>query len=241
MKSVLLSIVLLLTAVLITSPAAEKKADTRPLPPVVEPQYDGAPVPAPDGAVILFDGQDLSRWFQTPPKGDSAQDDTARWKVENGYIEVVPKTGFLRTRKPVITSGLLHIEWATPSVVKGAGQGRGNSGVFIDGFPEIQVLDSYQNITYPDGQAGALYKRSIPRVNASRKPGEWQSYDILIERAVLVGGKLDKPARLTVRHNNVLIQDGWETNNQAQQGTLGLQDHKNPVRYRNIWFVPNAP
>ncbi len=153
-------------------------------------------------------------------------------------MEVVPKTGFLRTREKVITSGHLHIEWATPAVVKGNGQGRGNSGVFIGGFPEVQVLDSYENTTYPDGQAGALYKRSIPLVNACRKPGEWQCYDITIERAVIKDGKVTKPARLTVKHNNVLIQDGYETNNRELTGTLGLQDHGNPVRYRNIWFKP---
>lgn len=219
--------------------AADKK-DERPLPPVVEPQYDGALVPAPEGAIILFEGKDLSRWAQTPRKDAPDQSDAPKWKVENGYMEVVPKTGYLRTREKVISSGHLHLEWATPAEVKGSGQGRGNSGVFIGGFPEVQVLDSYENTTYPDGQAGALYKRSIPLVNASRKPGEWQCYDITIERAVIADGKVVKPARITVKHNNVLIQDGWETNNRDQDGTLSLQDHGNPVRYRNIWFKPSA-
>lgn len=211
-------------------------------PPVVEPQYDGKPVAAPMGAVILFDGENLEGWQQEPQslKGLPKKPPTEpKWVIENGYMEVIPGTGFLRTKKPVITNGHLHIEWATPAKVTGEGQGRGNSGVFIGGFPEVQVLDSYQNVTYPDGQAAALYKKSVPLVNASRKPGEWQCYDIIVERAVLKDGKVEKPARVTVRHNNVLAQDKVEFSNRDQQGTLGLQDHKNPVRFRNIWFKPS--
>ena len=219
-------------------------ADDKPKqhPPVVGPQYDGKPVAAPKGAVILFDGEHLEGWQQEPQslKGLPKKPPTApKWKIENGYMEVIPGTGFLRTKKPVITHGHLHIEWATPARVTGEGQGRGNSGVFIGGFPEVQVLDSYQNVTYPDGQAAALYKKSVPLVNASRKPGEWQNYDIIVERAVVKDGKVEKPARITVRHNNVLVQDKVEFPNRDPQGTLGLQDHKNPVRFRNIWFKPS--
>jgi hypothetical protein len=222
---------------------AEARADDgdKKHPPVVEPQYDGKPVPAPKGAVILFDGKKLVGWQQEPrgKKGQPKKKPTEpKWKIGKGFMEVVPGTGFLRTKKPVITSGLLHIEWATPAEVTGEGQGRGNSGVFIAGFPEVQVLDSWHNVTYPDGQAAALYKKSIPSANASRKPGEWQCYDIFIERAIVKDGKITRPARITVKHNNVLVQDGIEFQNKTQEGTLGLQDHKNPVRYRNIWFEP---
>ena len=221
------------------SAAAADKAKKHP--PVVEPKYDGKVVPAPKGALVLFDGKDLGQWQQETrkKKGQPAPKPTgAQWKIENGYMEVVRGTGYLRTKEPVITSGHLHIEWATPAKVTGEGQGRGNSGVFIGGFPEVQVLDSYQNETYPDGQAAALYKKSIPMVNASRKPGEWQCYDIEVERAVVKDGKVVKPATITVRHNNVLVQDKVPFTNKAQEGKLGLQDHKNPVRFRNIWFKP---
>jgi hypothetical protein len=211
------------------------------LPPLAEPQYDGQPVPAPEGAVVLFDGKDAGKWLQEPrrKKGQPPAPPTeVKWKIEDGCLEVVPGSGFIRTREPLITSGHLHLEWATPAKVSGEGQGRGNSGVFIDGFPEVQVLDSFDNLTYPDGQAAALYKKSIPKVNASRKPGEWQCYDIIIERAVVKDGKVEKRACISVRHNNLLVQDKIEFPSREQEGKLGLQDHNNPVRFRNIWFKP---
>ena len=209
-------------------------------PKVVEPRYDGTPVPPPAGAVILFDGANAEKWKQVPkPKTPAAATgDAVRWKIENGYLEVVPKTGEICTREPLITSGLLHIEWATPAEVKGNGQGRGNSGVFIEGFPELQVLDSFNNKTYFDGQAAALYKQRPPLVNACRGPGLWQSYDIHIQRATVENSKTVKPAILTVYHNNVLVQDKFEFSSPVQKGTLKFQDHNNPVRFRNIWFKP---
>ena len=209
----------------------------RPRPEVVAPQYDGQPVPAPNGAVVLFDGKDLSRWTHGKA-GENSGADEAKWKVENGYFEVVKGTGTMRTREPVKGDGLLHIEWATPAEVKGKSQGRGNSGVFLSGFPEIQVLDSFENDTYADGQAGALYGQYPPRVNASRKPGEWQSYDIQVERAKVENGQVTRKARLTVRHNNVLIHDKVELDGRGAESILSLQDHGNPVRFRNIWFQP---
>lgn len=239
------SALLLLLAPACLTAAETNSAANWPEPPVVEPKYDGAPVPPPAGAIVLFDGTDVSQWKQLPnPKAKSAPaatagDDSARWKVESGYLEVVPKTGMLCTRKPVLTSGRLHIEWATPAEVKGSGQGRGNSGVFIEGFPELQVLDSFNNKTYFDGQAAALYKVRPPLVNACRGPGLWQSYDIDIRRAKAVGGKAAEPATITVRHNNVLVQDSVPFPNALQAGTLKFQDHGNPVRYRNIWFKPS--
>lgn len=230
-------------ALLVWFPAILLAADTNKVanltePPVVEPKYDGTPVPPPDGAKALFYGASAASWKQLPNAKVPAATDAVRWKIENGYLEVVPKTGMICTREPVITSGTLHIEWATPSEVKGNGQGRGNSGVFIEGFPELQVLDSYNNKTYFDGQAAALYKHRPPLANASRKPGEWQAYDIEIQRATVEGGKVVKPAVITVRHNNVLVQDKVEFTNSLQSGTLKFQDHGNPVRYRNIWFKP---
>lgn len=219
----------------------EIKPATHPEPALAEPKYDGNPVPAPEGAVALFDGKDASRWVQFPNKKDPDQSDRFRWKIEHGCMEVVPLSGFIGIKEPVITGGHLHIEWATPSKVVGEGQGRGNSGVFIEGFPELQVLDSFGNTTYYDGQAAALYKHAPPLVNASRGPGLWQSYDIHIVRAELdKKGNAVKPATLTVHHNGVLVQDHVAFLNPLQAGTLRLQDHKNPVRYRNIWFQPDA-
>jgi hypothetical protein len=154
-------------------------------------------------------------------------------------MEVVPRTGMISTKEPMVTSGHLHIEWATPSEVKGNGQGRGNSGVFIEGFPELQVLDSYNNKTYYDGQAAAFYKRQPPLVNASRGPGQWQSYDIFIQRAKVEKGKVTQPATISVKHNNVLVQDRLEFPGSVLAGTLKFQDHLNPVRFRNIWFQPS--
>ena len=213
-------------------PAAEKAwpahSMERPRPAVVEPKYDGKPVAAPAGATILFDGNSLEAW----KKGGQA----AKWRLAEGFMEVVPGTGAMKCEIALKGDGHLHIEWATPAVVKGEGQGRGNSGVFLDGFPEVQVLDSYQNDTYPDGQAAALYGKQPPLANASRKPGEWQSYDIVIRRAVVKDGKVVEKARLSVTHNGVLVQDAVEIDNRNDSSQLEFQDHGNPMRFRNIWF-----
>ncbi len=212
----------------------------RPQPPIVNPGPAGPSAPAPADAIVLFDGRDLSRW-----RNSSGQ--AARWKVENGYLEVAPGAGTL-----VSADGFgdvqLHIEWAAPAAVKGEGQGRGNSGVFLMGRYEVQVLDSYRNTTYPDGQAGALYGQFPPLVNASRPPGEWQSYDIIFRVPRFdAQGTLLQPARMTVLHNNVLIHDAVELTGptahqrrppyeaHAAQLPITLQDHGDQVRYRNIW------
>lgn len=212
-------------------------------PPIVESKYDGALVPPPPRAVVLFDGQNARGWVAIPNKNDTNQSSQFIWKVENGYMEVVTPPGareqrLVGTKESPITSGHLHVEWATPAEVKGNGQGRGNSGVFIEGFPELQVLDSYNNKTYFDGQAAAFYKYRPPLVNACRSPGLWQCYDIYVKRAKVAAGKVVQPSVITVYHNHVLVQDHLMFSNTVQTSTLRLQDHLNPVRFRNIWFMP---
>jgi len=215
----------------------------RPRPRVITPpgmSTPEAPGQPPSDATVLFDGTDLSKWKQDKKKGapESANDD-AKWKVENGYVEVVPGSGYMRTREQFPGDTQWHLEWATPSEVKGNSQGRGNSGVFIGGYPEVQVLDSYENDTYPDGQAAGIYGFYPPMVNACRKPGEWQTYDIIAERERKdADGQVIKKARLTVIQNGVVVQWGREFDNGAQGGDLALQDHGNRVHYRNIWVRP---
>lgn len=237
MKPLRLSLPILAWAILMPALMAKDEQKKNLVePPVVEAAYDGKPVPPPCGAVILFDGKDTYQWKGRVKKEDPAKDDSVKWRLDPaGFLEVVKGTGSISLREAPITSGHLHIEWATPAEVKGKGQGRGNSGVFIAGFPEVQVLDSWENVTYFDGQAGALYKRSEPIVNASRPPGKWQCYDIFIQRRTE-----STPASITVFHNGHLIQDGYTSNDRRQNGGLNFQDHGNPVRYRNIWFKEGA-
>ncbi|MCK7478500.1 MAG: DUF1080 domain-containing protein [Candidatus Moduliflexus flocculans] len=214
---------------------------SRPLPTVVAPGPAGPPVPAPADAIVLFDGRDLGRW--TDAKGQPA-----RWKVENGYMEVVPKTGGIRT-----VDGYgdcqLHVEWMAPSPAKGTGQDRGNSGVFLMDTYEVQVLDCYGNKTYADGTAAAIYGQFPPAVNACRPPGEWQTYDIVFHRPRFASdGSLASPARMTVFHNGILVHDGavltGPTAHKARPPykahavrlPVSLQDHDHPVRFRNIWL-----
>ena len=207
----------------------------RPRPRVVTPPEPGK---APSDATVIFGGKDLSLWKRDARKEDPAKpgDDAAKWLVKDGYFECAPKSGSIRTRQKYEGDQQWHIEWATPAEVKGNSQGRGNSGVFISGFPEIQVLDSYQNDTYPDGSASGLYGNYPPMVNASRKPGEWQTYDIIVERQKKdSSGKVIKKARLTVIHNGIVVHLAREFDTSEQASDLGLQDHNNPVRYRNIW------
>ena len=215
--------------------------ESRPHPPVVTPgATDNDP---PSDAIVLFDGTDLSAWKSIKGDGD------AKWKVENGYMQVVPKTGDILTRQ-TFGSCQLHIEWATPKDAKGTGQGRSNSGVFLMGKYEVQVLDNYDNATYADGQAGAVYGQSPPLVNVCRKPGQWQVYDIIFHVPVFDGDKVVKPATITVLQNGVLVQDHWEIKGttlwkkqayyepHAEKLPLKLQDHGNPMRFRNIWIRP---
>jgi hypothetical protein len=217
--------------------------ESRPQPPVVDPgPAPERPAPPPADAVVLFDGKDLAAWRSKKDGGP------AKWKVENGYVEVVPGTGDIRTDR-AFGDCQLHLEWATPTPGVGEGQHRGNSGVFLMGLYEVQVLDSYGNRTYPDGSAAALYGAYPPLVNASRPPGQWQTYDIVFRGPRFDGaGKLLRPARTTVIHNGLLVQDGPELPGPTAHKTrppykahpdklpLGLQDHGDLVRFRNIWI-----
>ncbi|HZS70658.1 MAG TPA: DUF1080 domain-containing protein [Candidatus Acidoferrum sp.] len=235
-----------------TAPEAGGQVDTpwkihdmnRPVPPVVTPgtaSTQEKPGRAPSDAVVLFDGKDLSKWEH---KDGSA----AKWKVEKGYAQIVPKTGYIYT-KQAFGDCQLHVEFSEPLPAVGESQERGNSGVFLMGLYEIQVLDSYQNRTYADGQAAAVYGQYPPLVNASRPPGEWQSYDIIWHGPRFdASGKLLRAARVTVLHNGVLVQDNVELSGPTEHGErppykahpeklpLALQDHNTPTRFRNIWI-----
>ncbi len=212
----------------------------RPAPPVVTPFTQAGK--APSDAIVLFNGTDLSQW--TNPSGGPA-----KWVVKADYMEAVRDSGPIKTKQR-FGSCQLHVEFATPARVQGRGQGRGNSGVFLQDNYEIQVLDSYDNATYPDGQCAALYGRSVPLVNVCAKPGEWQSYDIIFHRPLFDGDRVTRKATFTVLQNGVLVQDhvvlsggtGWRgssaiSNYEAHEDKLpiSLQDHGNPLRYRNIW------
>jgi hypothetical protein len=210
---------------------------------VVDPGPSTAPVPPPSDAVVLFDGTSLAQW-----RTNDSTRGPAKWKVTGGYMEVVAGAGSIATVRG-FGDAQLHVEWQTPTPPKGESQERGNSGVFLMERYEVQVLDSYKNVTYPDGQAGAIYGQFPPLVNASRPPGEWQTYDIIFHAPRFDAlGKLLSPARMTVFHNNVLVQDNMTllgpTSNQRRAPyeahldklPITLQDHGNPVRYRNIWL-----
>jgi hypothetical protein len=216
--------------------------DKRPRPVVVLPGREvGQP---PSDAVILFDGKNLEAW-------QSEKGGAARWKVENGYMEVVGGSGDIVTKQKFGDSQL-HVEFRTPSPPTGNSQERGNSGVFLAGLYEIQVLDSYDNLTYADGQAAAVFGQTPPLVNASRPPGEWQTYDILYTSPRFVNGKQTQAGYVTVFHNGVVTQN----HTQLLGGTvfhalpkpavhdvmapIKLQDHTFPVRFRNVWIRPMA-
>ena len=199
-------------------------------PKVVTPGTNGSP---PSDAVVLFDGKGLSEW------------DNQNWKVENG--EMVAARGDIRSKKS-FGDCQLHIEWSAPVPAKGEGQGRGNSGLFLMNTYEIQILDSYKNETYHDGQAGAIYKQTPPQVNAMRPPGKWNSYDIIWTAPRFNDdGSLKSPAYITAIHNGALILNHFELKGDtpftrppqykkhADRLPIRLQDHGNPVRFRNIW------
>jgi hypothetical protein len=212
-----------------------------PVPRVVTPGKTASDPPS--DAIILFDGKNLDAW--------KAQDGSpAKWKVEGGILTVAPGTGIIQTKQG-FGDCQLHIEWRTPAEVKGDGQGRGNSGIFLMSRYELQVLDSYNNPTYSNGQAGSIYKQLIPLANASRPPGEWQVYDIVWTAPRFnADSTVKSPARITVIHNGVLVQNNstlwggtqyigiatYDFHSDAEP--LVLQDHGNPMSFRNIWIRP---
>jgi hypothetical protein len=200
-------------------------------PKVIDPGPMGG---TPSDAIVLFDGKDLSKW----ENGD-------KWEIKEGYA-VSRESGI--TSKESFGDCQLHVEWATPAEVSGEDQGRGNSGVYLMDHYEVQILDSYENKTYFDGQAGALYKQHPPMVNACRKPGEWQAYDIIFTAPHFDDqGKVVKPAYITVLQNGVVIQNHFELMGETAydhapvyvphppKAPIHLQFHGNPVRFRNIW------
>jgi hypothetical protein len=213
----------------------------RPKPPIVEPAEAGIAAKPPKDAVVLFNGSSLDAW-------QFASGEPAKWKVAEGYFEIIPGAGPIET-KAKFGDIQLHLEWAAPKPPEGTGQNRGNSGVFLMHDFEIQVLDSYKADTYADGQAGAIYGQYPPLFNATRPPGEWQTYDIAFRRPRFdTAGKLIEPARVTVFLNGILVQNNEEPfgptswlkwlpyEDRGGHGSIFLQDHGHPVRYRNIWL-----
>ncbi len=220
----------------------EKPEDTEvwePIPTLVSTSVQSAP----SDAIVLFDGGSLNKW-QTSQGGNSVD-----WKIKDDAFTVNPKKGNIQT-KDVFEDYQLHIEWKSPEIVKGEGQGRGNSGVFMQGLYEIQILDSYNNRTYSNGQAASVYKQTAPLMNASKKSGEWQTYDIIWTAPRFhEDGTLAKKARVTVLHNGVLVQNNTEIEGTTQfigkpqikahgAGPIMLQDHGDLVSFKNIWIRP---
>jgi Domain of Unknown Function (DUF1080) len=212
----------------------------QPVPKVITPAVANQP---PSDAVVLFEGKNFSNW--------QAEKDGAptKWKLEkDGSMYAVKDAGNIQT-KQAFGSCQLHVEWRTPAKVEGEGQGRGNGGIFLMGLYELQVLDSYENTTYPNGQAGSIYKQHIPLVNACLKPGEWQAYDIIFTAPKFKSdGSLESPARFTVLQNGVLIQNNVDVKGptvyiglpkyaaHSEKKPLVIQDHNNTTSYRNIWI-----
>jgi hypothetical protein len=221
----------------------------RPQPAVIQPGEPGTRTTsgqAPSDAIVLFDGTDLSKW-------ERGGGEEPKWKDVNGYAEIARRTGSIKTKQK-FGSCQLHLEWMTPAKITNKegkvlkGQGRGNSGIYFMTKYEVQVLDSYENITYPDGQAASVYGQNPPLVNACRPPGQWQTYDIIFRRPVFDGDKVVRPAIVTVLHNGILVQENFEFEGisthkkrakykpHEDKLPLFLQDHGNPVRFRNIWI-----
>ncbi len=221
----------------------------RPQPPRVEPgtfSSQEQPGQPPSDAIVLFGGADgdINKW-----QADKKEPEPTQWIAKDGILQCVPKSGYIRTKEE-FADCQLHVEWSEPSDISGESQGRGNSGIFLMGYLEVQVLDNYNNPTYADGFAGSLYGINPPMANPLRKPGEWQVYDIVFRKPVYKDGKALDPGYVTVLINGVLVQDhtplegpGGHHNRSKtgpfpEKGPLKLQDHGNPVKYRNIWYRP---
>lgn len=216
-----------------------------PVPRVVTPgkgTNDVSGFNAPADAIVLFDGRNLDNWVSS-----KAGNPAAPWTVGDGAMTVAPKSGNIQTKQS-FGDYQLHIEWRTPAKVDGNGQGRGNSGIFMQGIYELQVLDSYNNPTYSNGQAGSIYKQTMPLVNASKGPGEWQTYDVVYTAPRFnKDGQMLFPPYITVLHNGVLVQNhtpiqgttpyvGQPTIEPHGRGPIMLQDHNNTTSFRNIWI-----
>ncbi len=216
----------------------------RPHPRLVTPgATPGAP---PSDAIVLFDGRDLSQWAQQGRGADKDKLVAPKWVLRDGTFEVAPHSGDMFTRQSFGDSQI-HVEWSEPSDVTGSDQSRGNSGVYLMSRYEVQVLDSFSNVTYADGQAGALYGQWPPLVNPIRRPGEWNTYDIVVEAPKFDGDKLVKPIYVTLFFNGVLAHIHRDLMGNTEHRALGkytphgdmpllLQDHDMKVRYRNIWI-----
>lgn len=242
------SIIIAGAAALLTLPVLAQQSNMKPEetevwepePRVVTTYSDKAP----SDAIVLFDGSSLDEWV-SQADGSSP----AGWDVSDGAFTVVSGKGGIRTKQQY-TDYQLHVEWRSPTEIVGEGQGRGNSGIFMQGLYEVQVLDSYNNRTYSNGQAASLYKQRIPLVNATKAPGEWQAYDIIWTAPRFnAEGILVSKARVTVLHNGVLVQNNVELDGPTEYiglpkykahgaGPIVLQDHGNPVSFRNIWIRP---
>jgi hypothetical protein len=274
MKLLLVGLLTALLAAAQTPPAPQKKGPPNPIPPEAGDSVRGyndtpqlpnqkwkvhdmdrprptkvTPAPyveekPPADAIVLFDGKDLSKWATAARGGAQTE---AKWKVENGYIEIVPRTGRLVTKEK-FGDVQLHVEWQVPATSVGNGQEIGNSGVELMTRYEVQVLESNSHLTYADGGAGAIYGVWPPLVNPSRPIGEWNVYDIFFEAPRFEDGKMVKPAYMTVVFNGVLVQNhkdylgttiwrrlGTYTAHAAEE-PLSLQDHSQPVRFKNIWI-----
>jgi hypothetical protein len=237
MKKILLSICILGACQLAFGQVKDPKA-TEVWEPVPRKVKTGDISTPPADAIILFDGQNLDEWV-------SVKEGASKWELKDNAM-TVNGTGGIKTKKE-FGDAQFHIEWRTPSEIKGEGQGRGNSGIFFQNMYELQVLDSYESVTYSNGQAGSIYKQTMPLVNACKGPGEWQTYDIIYKAPVFnADGIKVSSAYITVLHNNVLIHNhteikgttpfiGLPKNPAHGKGPLMIQDHNNPVSFRNIW------
>lgn len=215
-----------------------------PVPPIITPgtaSPNASGLTAPSDAVVLFDGKNLDNWVSG--KDGSA----AKWTVADNCITVAKGAGDIKTKQE-FGDYQMHIEFRTPAVVEGTGQGRGNSGIFMQDRYELQVLDNYQNPTYVNGQVGSIYKQIIPMANPARKPGEWQTYDIVYQAPRFAkSGLMSEPGYITVLLNGILVQNhaairggtpyiGFPDVKAHGKGPIRLQDHSNPTSFRNIWI-----
>lgn len=240
---VLFALVLIGTVAFVNKTEAQMSASQtewyHPVPPIVTPG-EFASIKPPSDAIILFDGTDFSQW-------QDRNGEDVKWKIVGDAMVVEPRTGDIFT-KMNFGDCQLYIEWRTPSVVEGYGQNRANSGVFLQNTYEVQILDSYENETYVNGMAGSIYKQQAPLVNASRKPGEWQVFEILWKAPVFgTDGVLETPASITVLHNGILIHDNFIVKGHTPHSgfprytphgrlPIRLQDHNQKVEFRNIWI-----